>query len=108
MPTKGARPKIDALLLRLFKWHQYGHFPSNGQIYQETAIILTSWYPHHFQRNNRWNKSMIYKEAIKMNMDQLNRMSVCFTYLFDPEKKYNQVFLNHCQQILEDRTEMPK
>ena len=103
MPTKGAPPNMEGLIQRLFKWHQNGNFPVDRLIYLDTIHILKAWYQEHFQRNNRWNKSMIYNEAIKMNADQLNRMSVCFTYLFDPEKKYNQVFLKHCQQILEDR-----
>jgi hypothetical protein len=107
MPTSGTTPNIDALLLRLSKWHQYGNFPSNGLIYQETAQMIKSWYQESFQRNNRWNKTLIYKEAIKMNMDQLKLMVVCFDYLFDPEKKYNQVFLNHCHQILDNRTATP-
>ncbi len=108
MPTKGATPNIDVLLLRLIKWHEDGNFPSNVLIYYETAYNLKAWYQEHFQKSNRWNKTMIYSETRKMNLDQIQMVLACFVYLFDPGKKYNQVFLTHFHQILEDRTEMPK
>lgn len=108
MPTKGATKNIDALLLRLFKWHEHDNFPSNGLIYHETAHSLKAWYQERFQKSNRWNKTMINKETRTMSLDQMRMTMVCFEYLFDPERKYNQVFLAHFHKILEDRTEVPK
>lgn len=55
--------------------------------------FLKSWYQNNFQKNNRWNKTLIYSLARNYSETELLTLGQCFPSLFNMNRTYNQPFL---------------
>lgn len=65
--------------------------------------LLKSWYQNNFQKNNRWNKTLIYSLARNYSETELLILGQCFQLLFDKTRTYNQSFLRFVNEYSERR-----
>ena len=65
--------------------------------------LLKSWYQVNFQKNNRWNRRLIYSLSKNYSDTEMIEIGKCFQLLFDIKRKYNQTFLRYLVEYRDQR-----
>lgn len=59
---------------------------------------LKFWYLHSFQKNNRWNRTMLMNHIKDYSDPELRKLGECFKLLFNTNNQYHQVFIRYLQE----------
>ena len=70
---------------------------------QRIRQLLKSWYQDNFQKNNRWNRTLIYSLLKNYSDTEILELGKCFQLLFDINRKYNQTFLRFIRAYQDQR-----
>ena len=79
--------------------------PSNAYEVEKLRIKqkLKFWYQETFQKNNRWNKTQLYKHINDYSNQEIEKLKECYKVLFNTENQYHLVFIRYLQEFQEQR-----
>lgn len=64
---------------------------------------LKSWYQDNFQKNNRWNRTLLVSRIKSYSDTELKKLGECFEQLFDIKRQYNQTFMRYLDDFTEQK-----
>ena len=79
--------------------------PSNAYEKEKLRIKqkLKFWYQETFQKNNRWNKTQLYKHINDYSDQEIEKLNECYKVLFNADIQYHRIFLRYLQEFQEQR-----